>query len=413
MPTESPVSTQNNCHGNVNNFYESRHPTNESLRQIKRSINSAYDSFHFTPQIQAEFQSIKGSMIPTSFSSGGIWSDIMDSRSRPLNRLQSMYIDSPANKFDTQRTPLTDQTNMSNSSAYTTPDSVFSTLPKHREVRNDSMDDFLTFESPITGINWPAGDKLTSAQTTIKSEDIYSLSPIQARHHVDNRKQSMNIRSTVHSGQNVNRQEIDFSSINFLDNPPDTAVNEFFDSSPDFTSHTNSSPLAQEAYQTDFFTNTAYFPDSTNSNTHNYLSAQSTPSYYSSTMPIYSPAFTSYNHSEFDFNTPLSNNPTSAALTKATHMHRTSEVSESENDQPANTGGRARNIDREDMDKKLVEWKRDGLTYREIKLRGGWGLEESTLRGRYRTLTKPKEQRLRKPVWTDHAVCYPTLLLWR
>lgn len=57
-----------------------------------------------------------------------------------------------------------------------------------------------------------------------------------------------------------------------------------------------------------------------------------------------------------------------------------------------------------DMDKKLVKWRAEGLTYREIMKKGNWGLEESTLRGRYRTLTKNKDQRLRKPVWDNASV---------
>ncbi|KAJ5157837.1 uncharacterized protein N7482_008937 [Penicillium canariense] len=47
----------------------------------------------------------------------------------------------------------------------------------------------------------------------------------------------------------------------------------------------------------------------------------------------------------------------------------------------------------------LIEWKRQGLSYKDIKRIGGFKEAESTLRGRFRTLTKAKEQRVRKPKW--------------
>ncbi|KAJ6015392.1 hypothetical protein N7540_009983 [Penicillium herquei] len=52
----------------------------------------------------------------------------------------------------------------------------------------------------------------------------------------------------------------------------------------------------------------------------------------------------------------------------------------------------------------LVEWKRSGLSYKDIKRIGKFKEAESTLRGRYRTLTKAKEQRVRKPKWQDKDV---------
>jgi len=59
---------------------------------------------------------------------------------------------------------------------------------------------------------------------------------------------------------------------------------------------------------------------------------------------------------------------------------------------------------RELMDKYLLEQKRAGLTYRDIKRFGGFTEAESTLRGRYRSLTKPKEDRVRKPEWKENDV---------
>jgi hypothetical protein len=44
------------------------------------------------------------------------------------------------------------------------------------------------------------------------------------------------------------------------------------------------------------------------------------------------------------------------------------------------------------------------LSYKDIKRLGGFEEAESTLRGRFRTLTKSKEQRVRKPQWKDKDV---------
>lgn len=54
----------------------------------------------------------------------------------------------------------------------------------------------------------------------------------------------------------------------------------------------------------------------------------------------------------------------------------------------------------------LIECKRRGLSYKDIKRIGGFKEAESTLRGRFRTLTKSKEQRVRKPKWQDKDVSY-------
>ncbi|KAH8723902.1 hypothetical protein GQ44DRAFT_728205 [Phaeosphaeriaceae sp. PMI808] len=49
----------------------------------------------------------------------------------------------------------------------------------------------------------------------------------------------------------------------------------------------------------------------------------------------------------------------------------------------------------------LVDGKRDGLTYKEIRKMMHTKCAESTLRGRYRSLTKARKDRVRKPVWKD------------
>ncbi|PKS10390.1 hypothetical protein jhhlp_002141 [Lomentospora prolificans] len=55
-------------------------------------------------------------------------------------------------------------------------------------------------------------------------------------------------------------------------------------------------------------------------------------------------------------------------------------------------------------DEFLVRRKLQGMTYRQIRLEGGFTEAESTLRGRFRTLTKSKEARVRKPAWTENDI---------
>ncbi|KAF2420511.1 hypothetical protein EJ08DRAFT_665574 [Tothia fuscella] len=47
----------------------------------------------------------------------------------------------------------------------------------------------------------------------------------------------------------------------------------------------------------------------------------------------------------------------------------------------------------------LVHWRRGGMSYRDIRIQGCFTEAESTLRGRFRTLTKVKSERVRKPCW--------------
>lgn len=58
----------------------------------------------------------------------------------------------------------------------------------------------------------------------------------------------------------------------------------------------------------------------------------------------------------------------------------------------------------------LVQSKLAGMSYREIRDRGNFTEAESTLRGRFRTLTKEKENRVRKPEWKERDV---GIILWR
>lgn len=55
-------------------------------------------------------------------------------------------------------------------------------------------------------------------------------------------------------------------------------------------------------------------------------------------------------------------------------------------------------------DEFLVRSKLSGMTYREIRRKGNFTEAESTLRGRFRTLTKDKEARKRKPEWQENDV---------
>lgn len=61
---------------------------------------------------------------------------------------------------------------------------------------------------------------------------------------------------------------------------------------------------------------------------------------------------------------------------------------------------------RNTRDEYLQEARRRGLSYKEIKRRGGFAEAESTLRGRIRILSKPKEMRVRKPQWGRSDVSY-------
>jgi hypothetical protein len=47
----------------------------------------------------------------------------------------------------------------------------------------------------------------------------------------------------------------------------------------------------------------------------------------------------------------------------------------------------------------IVEGRRKGWTYKEIIVKGRFKCAESTIRGRYRSIIKPKSERLRRPIW--------------
>jgi hypothetical protein len=66
-----------------------------------------------------------------------------------------------------------------------------------------------------------------------------------------------------------------------------------------------------------------------------------------------------------------------------------------------------------DEDMFILECRKKGLSYKYIREKGGFTVAESTLRGRFRSLTKNRCERVRKPQWTatdvsrDHRICCP------
>ncbi|KAG5970582.1 hypothetical protein E4U55_001574 [Claviceps digitariae] len=55
-------------------------------------------------------------------------------------------------------------------------------------------------------------------------------------------------------------------------------------------------------------------------------------------------------------------------------------------------------------DRILIACRENGMSYKKIKVVHGFNVSESTLRGRYRSLTKESSQRPRKPRWTTRDV---------
>lgn len=61
-------------------------------------------------------------------------------------------------------------------------------------------------------------------------------------------------------------------------------------------------------------------------------------------------------------------------------------------------------LHREARNEFLVGSRLMGIPYKEIRRQGGFTEAESTLRGRFRTLTKEKRERVRKPEWGERDV---------
>ena len=60
---------------------------------------------------------------------------------------------------------------------------------------------------------------------------------------------------------------------------------------------------------------------------------------------------------------------------------------------------------RHQRDQLLMNLRREGHSYKDIKRIGRFTEAESTLRGRYRAMSKEKSKRVRKPTWQAHDVC--------
>jgi hypothetical protein len=73
---------------------------------------------------------------------------------------------------------------------------------------------------------------------------------------------------------------------------------------------------------------------------------------------------------------------------------------------PLNDGEKEQRKKDDDL---LLKMKQDGRTYRDIRKALGRKVAESTLRGRYRSLTKPRRERVRAPKWTGADVSRPNL----
>jgi hypothetical protein len=108
--------------------------------------------------------------------------------------------------------------------------------------------------------------------------------------------------------------------------------------------------------------------------------------------------------------------PSTTVSTTATHPLTTAASSQIPGSGPVSvtTTTRSRSsaggedlCDRSAKDEFLVKHKQLGLTYKEIRRMGGFTEAESTLRGRYRTLTKSREARVRKPEWSEKDVRDP------
>lgn len=94
--------------------------------------------------------------------------------------------------------------------------------------------------------------------------------------------------------------------------------------------------------------------------------------------------------------------PSRASNDDVTHAKRPSTAEKPRTEHPHN---RSKNRDRlDEKDRFLLKARLQGITYREIKATGHFHEAESTLRGRFRCLTKTKTQRVRQPHWTETDV---------
>lgn len=86
--------------------------------------------------------------------------------------------------------------------------------------------------------------------------------------------------------------------------------------------------------------------------------------------------------------------------------HRIGDIGSSITDVPADAIARHEQFfsTSHSRDQLLVRWKLAGMSYKQIKAKGHFKEAESTLRGRFRALTKNPGERVRKPRWTKRDV---------
>lgn len=82
-------------------------------------------------------------------------------------------------------------------------------------------------------------------------------------------------------------------------------------------------------------------------------------------------------------------------------LHHTALDTFSADQSPNDTSSSSAKTDNDDY---ILHMRRKGYSYKEIKRRGRLRVAESTLRGRVRTLTKKKEERVRRPQWQTSDV---------
>lgn len=115
---------------------------------------------------------------------------------------------------------------------------------------------------------------------------------------------------------------------------------------------------------------------------------------FSQRQPIYTTTAPTTTTATTNTTRPMTENPT---MTSNIHIHACRESQRPSTASSASAMPNSRNAF-------LIECKRRGLSYKDIKRIGGFKEAESTLRGRFRTLTKSKEQRVRKPQWQERDV---------
>lgn len=74
-------------------------------------------------------------------------------------------------------------------------------------------------------------------------------------------------------------------------------------------------------------------------------------------------------------------------------------------DKSSSTIGNMPLLTRSEQNNFLIRSRQAGMSYRAIRSNGNFTAAESTLRGRFRTLTKDKKDRVRQPKWTEADVC--------